>query len=52
MTQLVKCAEFILRKKYQIVIFIDDLDRVDAEKVSLLSTWRVEIYFQGETGDM
>ena len=37
MTQLVKCAEFTHGKKYKIVIFIDDLDRVGAEKVSLSS---------------
>ena len=36
MTQLVKCAEFTHGRKYRIVIFIDDLDRVGEEKVRLL----------------
>jgi len=33
MTQLVKCAEFTHKRRYRIVIFIDDLDRVDHTKV-------------------
>ena len=38
MTKLVKCAEFTHRRKYKIVIFIDDLDRIGEEKVSLSSS--------------
>ena len=45
MTKLVKCAEFIHRRKYKIVIFIDDLDRVREEKVSFSSTLGVGTYF-------
>ena len=45
MTQLVKCAEFIHHRKYKIVIFIDDLDRIREEKVSLSSTWGAGTYF-------
>ena len=38
MTELVKRAGWVFHKNYIIVIFIDDLDRVNADKVSLLST--------------
>ena len=45
MRQLVKCAEFIQCMKYKFVIFIDDLDRVREEKVSLSSTLGAGTYF-------